>query len=53
MKKEILLQKLKNIISSIGWKLFIWGLGISQEEYWGQIYEQELNFKTTQSLPKE
>lgn len=45
MKKSNLIQKIKNKVSSIGWKLFIWGLGISQEDYWERIYQQELNYK--------
>jgi hypothetical protein len=45
MKKQNLFQKLKNSISSIGWKLFIWGLGITQEEYWERIYLQEKIYK--------
>ena len=45
MKKQNLFQKLKNSISSIGWRLFIWGLGITQEEYWERIYQQEKSYK--------
>ncbi len=45
MKKQNLLDKIKRKVSSIGWKLFIWGLGITQEEYWERIYEQEKQFK--------
>jgi hypothetical protein len=36
-----LIESIKSIVSSIGWKMFIWGLGITQEEYWHQIYLQE------------
>lgn len=35
----------KNFVSSIGWRLFIWGLNITEEEYWEQIYEQEKNLR--------
>jgi hypothetical protein len=45
MGKENLLAKFKGKVSSIGWKLFIWGLGITQEEYWERIYQQEKQFK--------
>ena len=37
---------LKSKISSLGWKLFIWGLGITKEQYWQRIYEQEKRYKT-------
>jgi hypothetical protein len=45
MQKENLFQLLKSKISSLGWKLFIWGLGMSQEEYWERIYQQEKRHK--------
>lgn len=45
MKKENLVDKFKSKVSSIGWKLFIWGLGITQEEYWEHIYQQEKQLK--------
>jgi hypothetical protein len=40
---------LRNIIGGIGWKVFIWGLGVSQETYWQEIYEQELARKSEES----
>ena len=45
MGKQNLLDKLKSKVSSLGWKMFIWGLGITQEEYWERIYQQEKQFK--------
>lgn len=42
MKKQTLSQWIKSTCSSIGWKMFIWGLDISQEKYWDNIYEQEV-----------
>ncbi len=45
MGKQNLFEILKSKVSSIGWKLFIWGLGITQEEYWDRIYQQEKQFK--------
>jgi len=45
MGKQHLFQSIKNKISSLGWKMFIWGLGITQEEYWDRIYQQEKQFK--------
>jgi len=41
MIKQSIINKLKSLVSSIGWALFIWGIGITKEEYWKQIYEQE------------
>ena len=45
MGKQNLLDILKSKVSSLGWKMFIWGLGITQEEYWERIYQQEKQFK--------
>lgn len=45
MGKQNLLNRLKSKVSSLGWKMFIWGLGITQEEYWERIYQQEKQFK--------
>jgi len=36
-----ILQRIKQVIAEIGWKLFIWGNDFTQEEYWQQIYLQE------------
>ena len=32
---------IKNVVSSIGWKCFIWGLGWSEDYYFNHIYETE------------
>jgi hypothetical protein len=45
MGNKNLFERLKNKVSSLGWKMFIWGLGITQEEYWERIYQQEKNLK--------
>lgn len=45
MGNKNLFETLKNKVSSIGWKMFIWGLGITQEEYRERIYQQEKEFK--------
>lgn len=45
MRKQNLFEKLKSWISSLGWNMFIWGLDITQEEYWERIYQQEKEFK--------
>lgn len=41
MKKPTIIDWIKSTCSSIGWKLFIWGLGIPEEMYWEDIYQQE------------
>ena len=44
MQTNILLE-IRKFIATIGWKLFIWGSGITEEDYWEAIYEQEKNFR--------
>ena len=51
MKKETLLERLKRFLGSIGWKLFIWGNGFTQEEYWERIYQQEKDYKEEKETP--
>ncbi len=49
MEKETLFKRLKVFISGVAWKVFIWGIDLSEDEYWNRIYEQEkalLNCKT-------
>lgn len=48
MKKVTFIEIIKKKISSIGWVLFIWGQGISKEEYWQRIYEQEKKYQESQ-----
>ena len=45
MGKLSFVDEIKQYLSGIGWKMFIWGLGISQEEYWSRIYEQEKSYR--------
>lgn len=41
MGKLSLITQLKLFISGLGWKMFIWGLGMTEEKYFETIYEQE------------
>lgn len=41
MGKQTLLERFRQWIASIGWKLFLWGNRTTAEQYWGEIYEQE------------
>jgi len=45
MERETLIEKLKCKIASIGWKMFLWGNSLKQEEYWERIYQQEKDYK--------
>lgn len=37
--------KIKLKISSIGWKLFLWGAGYTQEQYWEEVYLHEKAYR--------
>lgn len=34
-------EKLKEFIAGIAFKIFLWGIDMTQEVYWNLIYEQE------------
>lgn len=36
-----LIECVKDFIAGMGWRLFLWGSGFSEEEYFNRIYEQE------------
>jgi len=36
---------LKDIIASIGWRMFLWGNNFTEEKFWELIYKQEVNKK--------
>ena len=50
MEKQSIYKRFKQLLASIGWKLFIWGNEYTEEEYWQSIYEQELNYKNSVML---
>jgi hypothetical protein len=40
MAQPTLLDRIKNIISSLAFRVFLWAEGITQGEYLGMIYEE-------------
>lgn len=45
MGKQTIVEIFKEKIASIGWKLFLWGSELTEEEYFKQIHEQEERMK--------
>ena len=45
MGKESIIAKIKRFIANFSFELFLWANGLTQEEYWTQIYEQEKDLK--------
>jgi hypothetical protein len=41
MGKLRILTRLRLWIGSIGWRMFIWGMNTTEEEYWNSMYEWE------------
>ena len=37
MGQFTLVERFKLWVSSIGWRLFIWGSGMTEEDYWKEI----------------
>ncbi len=50
MDKETIIEKLKDIIAGIAFRLFLWAAGRTQEQYWQEIYEQEVNYKKEEGV---
>lgn len=40
-KKSSILEFIRELFSSIGWRLFLWARGLTADEYWEMIYQQE------------
>ena len=41
MGKASILEKLRQFIGSIAWRVFLWSISSTEEIYWEDIYEQE------------
>lgn len=41
MGPQTLLERIREWIGGIGWRLFLWGMNLTADSYWKQIYEQE------------
>ena len=39
-------QLVKSFISNIGWRLFLWGSDLTEEQYINQLYEEESLIRT-------
>lgn len=45
MGKRSLIDYIKDAIAWLGFRMFLWGNELTQDEYFDQIFEQELAFK--------
>ncbi len=50
MDKETIIEKLKDTIAGIAFKIFLWAVGRTQEQYWQEIYEQEANHRKAEGV---
>lgn len=50
MQPKSLIEKLKQWIAGIGFRLFIWGNSTTEEDYWEEIYQQEKNWKQSNHI---
>ena len=41
MGEETLLDKVRSIIGAFAWKIFLWSIEMTAEEYGRRVYEQE------------
>ena len=45
MGEETLMDKIRGIVGSIAFKLLLWSLKLTANEYWDQIYWQEVKHR--------
>ena len=50
MKRGSIVERIKQWVAGIGFRLFIWGNDTTEEQYWEEIYQQERVFKQHKSL---
>ena len=45
MDKDTLIEKIKGLITSIVWPIFLWSVTHTEDSYWKSVYEQEKALK--------
>lgn len=54
MGKMTLIDKIKDMLGRYTWRIFLWSIEMTEEEYWKEIYEQEkLNLDHDQEMINE
>lgn len=54
MGKMTLIDRIKDMLGRYGWRIFLWSIEMTQEQYWKEVYEQEkLNLEHDQEMIKE
>lgn len=48
MNKQTLKKKIKDVIAGIAWKILLWSIGMTAEQYWTEIYREERNKRCIQ-----
>lgn len=41
MGEETLIEKIKRLVSSIAWPIFLWSISRTAEDYWEDIYREQ------------
>ena len=41
MGEETIKEKIKRIVGSIAWPIFLWSINRTAEDYWDDIYRQQ------------
>lgn len=54
MGKMTLMDKIKDLLGRYAWRIFLWSIETTEEQYWKEIYEQEkLNLEHDQEILNE
>lgn len=51
MGRQTFKQLIKDIIAGTSWKIFLWAIGMTADEYWNEAYKQERNRRCIDSPP--
>lgn len=44
MGKLRILDRIRNVVGSIAWKVFLWSIRMTEDEYFEEVYKQEKKY---------
>jgi hypothetical protein len=50
MREDSFFDKIRELVTNIAFRLFLWSIRMTKEQYWLEIYEQEKRFKEAPNL---
>ena len=50
MRETAIIDELRNIIAGISFRVFLWAVNRTAEQYWGEIFMQERAFRENKEI---